>query len=98
MSLKKGRCDHLTREEALSVLRELDEPLVELVLSSDSWDATASDVPVHTLLDLQTNPKLEVSFLDREESHRWERFQVEQGCGAKEIGDFVYGPEENPWK
>jgi hypothetical protein len=95
--LKKGRCDHVTKEEALSILRELEGPLLELVLSRDSWDITACDVPTETLLCLLDNPKLAVLFPDHEEWNQWERYKEERGCGANEIGEFVYGPEKNPW-
>ena len=93
----KNRFDHITREEAIGLLRELQGPLLELMLSEDSWDSTASDVLGEVMLSLQQNPRLEPLLLTAEEFRSWKQFKHQHGCGAKEIGEFVYGAEENPW-
>ena len=66
-------------------------------LSGDSWDVTASDVPVEVMLALEFNPRLEALFLTRKELESWQQFKDQHGCSVKEIGEFVYGAGANPW-
>ena len=93
----KDWVERLTREEAIELLRELQGPLLEMALSGDSWDFTASDVPLEVMLSLQRNPRLEALFLTDDELELWEQFKGQRGCSASEIGEFVYGAEKNPW-
>ena len=95
--LKKGRFDHLIHEEAIALLRELEGPLLEWLLSQVSSESTACDVPGEVLLALQHDPRVQLLFPTEEELESWDRFKRERGEGAKEIGEFVYGPDENPW-
>ena len=97
MRLKRSRFDHLSREEAIELLNRLQGPLRELVLSAHSADMASGDVMIETLMVLRRDPHLEVILLTKEEWEAWDRFQAERGDGPEEIGEFVYGPDENPW-
>lgn len=97
MRLKKGRFDHLTHDEAIALLRELEGPMLEWLLSQVSSESSACDVPGELFFALQHNPELQMLFITDEELESWDRFKHEHGEGAKEIGEFVYGPDENPW-
>lgn len=96
--VKKGRFDHLSRDEALALLRELEGPLLELALSGDSGDGSSSDVFPEVLLALRGNPLVKLIFPTNEELAAWQDFREAHGEGASEIGEFVYGSHENPWR
>ena len=98
MALKRGRFENLSRKEALRVLDELEGPLLELLLGQNSRDVTSGDVPAEVLLHLFCDPRLGPLLLNRDELDSWETFKLEHGDGCAEIGEFVYGPEENPWR
>lgn len=94
----KNQFDHLTREELLEILRELSGPLREMELSGESGDVAASDVCGEVMLALVCNPRLEALFTTKAERELWESFKKTRGDGPTEIGEFVYGPDENPWR
>ena len=98
MQLKMGRYDHLTHEEAIALLRALEGPLLELVLSGGSFDVGAGDVFGETFHSLAFDPRVQLIFPTEEECDLWEAFRLERGDGPAEIGEFVYGPDENPWR
>ena len=97
MSIKHGRFDEMSREEAITLLRELEGPLLELIMSWCSSDSTASDVFDEVLLAICDDPVLQVVFPDEGEMREWEVFRQKRGEGADEIGEFVYGARQNPW-
>ena len=92
MRLKKGRFDHLTHGEAIALLRELEGPLLELVLSGDSSDDTTCDMLGEVFHVLGSDPRVQLIFPTEQESESWRRFKLEHGEGALEIGEFVYVP------
>ncbi len=95
--LVRGRFDHLSHEECRALLRELEGPLLELALSGESGDVSAADVFGEVWYALSGNPRVQRIFPTTEELEAWERFKGTRGEGASEIGEFVYGPDENPW-
>ena len=56
-----------------------------------------NDLPLEVISSLQCTPRFEVLFLPKEERSSWEQFVDQHGCGPNEIGEFVYGADENPW-
>ena len=99
MPLIRGRFDHLSREELLDILRELEGPLLELELSLDGCAGEPDLVLQEVFFVLHGNPRLQLLFPTRQEDDDWERFKGQHGSnGVKAIGDFVYGRDENPWR
>ncbi len=98
MRLKKGRFEHFSREEAIALLNEIEGPLLDMALGQASGDVCSGDVVGEVFLALQCNPRLQLLFPTAEEIDSWERFVLKRGDGPEEIGEFVYGPEKNPWR
>ena len=98
MHLKRDRFSELSHEEAIALLNKLEGPWLEIALSGVSADCTSSDVLAEVMLALQNDPSFSVLFPTDDEWEAWERFKAERGDGAKKIGEFVYGTDENPWR
>ena len=97
MIVDANRFQSLSREEAITILCSLEGPLLELILSENSGDVTASDVPGEVIRALE-NSRLFQQFVRTDSIlAAWERFKAEHGEGARAIGEFVYGPDGNPW-
>lgn len=98
MPLKKGRFEHLSLEKARALLGALERPLLALALARESWDTGVVGV-IHEVMDeLEFGSQCDALFPTEEELESWEAFARERGGDEKAIGDFVYGPDENPWR
>lgn len=98
MPLINGRFDDISGEDAKALLGAMEGPFLELELSLDSGDPTSCDVLAELFMALRLDPRFARLFPTKEELESWRRFKRERGEGAKEIGEFVYGPDENPWR
>jgi hypothetical protein len=98
MSLQKGRFDHCSGEESNALLRVLEGPLLELWLAWKSDDASVADVIDQLMPLFQLDPQFAPFFPTEEELESWKRFEREPGGEVEAIGEFVYGPHENPWR
>lgn len=95
MQLIKGRFDHLSREDAITLLEVLEGPLLELELGGASGDTCAADVPMEVLLALQNHPRLQLIFLTDEEDASWQQFRAEHGDCPTAIGDFIVSAQRS---
>ena len=96
--LKRSRFSNLSHEGAIALLNKFEGPWLEIVLSQDSADICSGDVLGEVMMTFYSDPAFLALIPSNEEYEAWERFKRERGDGPKEIGDFVYGPGENPWR
>jgi hypothetical protein len=97
MGIKRGRFDEMSTEEAVTLLRELEGPLLEMILSKHPNETAACDVPCIVLWAMWDHPVLQAVFPTGDEFLAWEVFRQQRGEGASEIAEFVYGALQIPW-
>ncbi len=98
MHLKRSRFSDLSHEDAIALLNKFEGPWLEIALSHESAVICSGDVLGEVMMTLHSDPAFLALFPSNEEWKAWERFKRERGDGPKEIGDFIYGPDENPWR
>ena len=98
MLLKRRRFDHFSREEAIALLEALEGPLLELWFGMWSEDADSDVMFGEIMHAFNLDPQFDPVLPSGEEIESWERFEGERGGAVEMIGEFIYGPDENPWR
>ena len=99
MHLKRSRFSDLSHEDLIRLLNMLEGPLLEIVFQAFE-DVTSGGVNLEVWLDIlhDHDPAVQALRPTLDEWCEWERFKEERGVGVSQIGEFVYGPDENPWR